>query len=43
MAPHPEGGVLALTVEIFDQYNLGNETYRVTHIKNGIAKTSRIY
>ena len=38
MAPHPEGGVLALTVEILDQYNLGNETYRVTHLKNGIAR-----
>jgi hypothetical protein len=43
MAPHPEGGVLALTVEILDQSNLGKETYRVTHIKNGIAKHSRIY
>jgi hypothetical protein len=38
MAPHPEGGVLALTAEIFEKYNLGKETYRVTHIKNGIAK-----
>jgi hypothetical protein len=38
MAPHPEGGVLALTVEILDQYNLGNETYRVTHLKNGTAR-----
>jgi hypothetical protein len=38
MAPHPEGGVLALTVEILDQYNLGNETYRVIHLKNGIAR-----
>ncbi len=38
MAPHPEGGVLALTVEILDQDNLGNETYRVTHLKNGIAR-----
>jgi hypothetical protein len=32
MAPHPEGGVLALTVEILDQSNLGKETYRVSHI-----------
>jgi len=38
MAPHPEGGVLALTVEILDQHNLGNETYRVVHLKNGIAR-----
>ncbi|NVJ87634.1 MAG: response regulator, partial [Algoriphagus sp.] len=38
MAPHPEGGVLVLTAEIFEKYNLGKETYRVTHIKNGIAK-----
>jgi signal transduction histidine kinase/DNA-binding response OmpR family regulator len=38
MAPHPEGGVLALTVEIFEQFNLGKETYHVTHIKNGIAR-----
>jgi signal transduction histidine kinase/CheY-like chemotaxis protein len=38
MAPHPEGGVLALTVEILDQYNLGNETYRVIHLKNGTAR-----
>jgi signal transduction histidine kinase/CheY-like chemotaxis protein len=38
MAPHPEGGVLALTVEIVEQFNLGKETYRVTHIKNGIAR-----
>jgi signal transduction histidine kinase/AraC-like DNA-binding protein len=38
MAPHPEGGVYALTVEILDQYNLGNETYRVIHLKNGITR-----
>jgi signal transduction histidine kinase/CheY-like chemotaxis protein/streptogramin lyase len=38
MAPHPEGGVLALTVEILDQSNLGNETYRVIHVKNGIIR-----
>jgi signal transduction histidine kinase/CheY-like chemotaxis protein/streptogramin lyase len=38
MAPHPEGGVLALTVEILDQSNLGNETYRVIHVKNGIVR-----
>jgi signal transduction histidine kinase/CheY-like chemotaxis protein len=38
MAPHPEGGVLALTVEIFEQFNLGKETYRVIHLKDGIAR-----
>jgi signal transduction histidine kinase/DNA-binding response OmpR family regulator/streptogramin lyase len=38
MAPHPEGGVLALTTEILEQFNLGKEKYRVTHIKNGITK-----
>jgi signal transduction histidine kinase/DNA-binding response OmpR family regulator len=39
MAAHPEGGVLALTVEIVEEFNLGKETYRVTHIKNGIARS----
>jgi hypothetical protein len=38
MAPHPEGGFLALTVEISEKFNLGKETYRVIHIKNGIAR-----